>query len=151
MHDIHHLATHFRNAIEAAKREREFLYEIKLKNFPVGCCDVANELLAQFLLDNGIPTRYVCGTYYGEYPETKTSHAWLITDDAIIIDITGDQFKYDSSLKNDRPVFVEQANDFYKLFEVDERRDVCEFRGLQFFCDDSPRMLRLYEIISSYL
>ena len=151
MHDIHHFATHFRNAIETALDEGAIDGYKYFRRFPNGCCGEASNLLAQFLLDNGISTRYVCGTFYDEFSDDKTPHAWLIADDMIIIDITGDQFKYDASLKNDRPVFVEQADDFYELFEVDERRDVCEFRGLQFLGDDSLRMLRLYETICSYL
>lgn len=50
-------------------------------------------MLAQFLLENGIRTYYVCGEYRDGSFENFRSHAWLLANNQIIIDITGDQFR----------------------------------------------------------
>ena len=41
-------------------------------------------------MNNGIKTDYVCGTYWGKADGNGQSHAWLMVDKHIIIDITGD-------------------------------------------------------------
>jgi hypothetical protein len=89
------LATKYRYAIDKALVKGEFINDSSFDRFPLGCCGDASDLLAQYLLDNGINTYYVCGNYYSkDYITWNTqSHAWLMTEDRIIIDITGDQFK----------------------------------------------------------
>jgi len=51
---------------------------------------------------NNIISVRVCGTYRDGNPENTQSHVWLLTDNHIIIDITGDQFKYNPDLLNYR-------------------------------------------------
>lgn len=64
-------------------------------------------MLAQYLLDKGIKTDYVCGTYWGKPDGNGQSHAWLMVDKYIIIDITGDQFSGKSTFLNyDKSVYV---------------------------------------------
>ena len=63
MRNIEVLATQFRDAIEAAWDAGEFERKDRLSGFPRGCCDDASDLLAQFLLDNGIRTRIIYGTH----------------------------------------------------------------------------------------
>ena len=153
MHKIRLLATQFRKAIETAIETEEIKNDICFRNFPLGCCGDTSDLLAQFLLDNGISTIYVNGNFYDESDEDKYSHAWLKTCDEIIIDITGDQFKYNPLLlKNNRTVFVGQPDSFYELFDVDERRDIHVFHGIQYLGEGcQPRLLRLYAIICQYV
>lgn len=70
-------------------------------------------------MENGIRTYYVCGTYIDDSFDNLQSHAWLLTDNHIIIDITGDQFKNNPALLNyDKSVYVGEEDDFHKLFEV---------------------------------
>lgn len=94
MKDIKRLVKQFRGAIDVAWGAGDFDKDFSFKNFPCGCCGDTSDLLAQFLLENGIRTYYVCGTYRGGSFEGYQSHAWLLTDNNTIIDITGDQFKY---------------------------------------------------------
>ena len=76
----------FRKAIIKAKGQ--FDYRDRMHRFPVGCCDDSCDLLGFYLWDKyRIPTSQRNGYYEAE----MTNHAWLIIDDQIIIDITGDQ------------------------------------------------------------
>jgi hypothetical protein len=120
MKDIIQLANQFREAIEVAKEERAFYNDIVFCNFPVGCCGDTCDLLGQFLLDNDIKIYYVRGTYRDGLFEHMQTHAWLLTDNQNIIDITGDQFRYTPYLLNyNKSVYVGLENDFYRLFEID--------------------------------
>ena len=89
MKNMKRLVNQFRVAIDVAKDEGEFYKKPPFDIFPCRCCGDASDLLAQFLLENNIRTLYVQGTYR----KTMHSHAWLLAEDKIIIDITGDQFK----------------------------------------------------------
>ena len=119
----------FRKAIEFAKANNEpgefFI------NFPTGQCGHASDILAQYLIDNGIsPIMYVCGTYYGDDWDDRYSHAWLVVEEAII-DITGDQFQHHKKpLSFDLPVYIGPMSDFHQLFEVDPG-GMCEHHGLE--------------------
>ena len=63
MRDIRQLVNQFRNAIDVARDAGEFDADYSFYKFPRGCCGDASDLLAQFLLENGVKTYYVCGTY----------------------------------------------------------------------------------------
>ena len=63
MKTLESLAWKFRKEMDAAKESKEFKSDIVYKNFPRGCCGDTSDLLAQYLLEHGIKTLYVCGTY----------------------------------------------------------------------------------------
>lgn len=86
---IKQLTKRFRKAIEIAFDEDQFRSHPPLSRFPKDCCDFACDLLGQFLLENGIETHQVNGACT---TDMSWHHAWLLTDDGIVIDITGDQF-----------------------------------------------------------
>lgn len=152
MNQLIQLATQFRRAIDNAKDAAEFTHDISFNKFPLGCCGDASDLLAQFLLEQGIKTYYVCGTYYGNSFEDTQSHAWLLTSKNTIIDITGDQFKFSSTFLNyNKAVYVGKTDDFHKLFEY-ENRDIHENTGISnlgAMCQH--RLFELYHIILKYL
>lgn len=147
MNDIKQLANDFRNAIEVTRNLGGFDSDLIFKRFPRGCCGDASDLLAQFLLENDIRTYYICGTYRANAVENLQSHAWLLKDN-IIIDITGDQFKYNKCFFNyGKSVYVGLDDDFHRLFEV-ENRDIRENFGIDAlgsFCQ--PRLKTLYSKI----
>lgn len=148
MKEIIALVTQFRNAIDIAMEKDEFSNVIPFNKFPRGCCGDASSLLGHYLLENGIQTDYVCGTYYGDSDGNGQSHAWLELQNGIIIDITGDQFKYDELFLNyDIPIYVGQMDMFHELFEV-EARDVRKSVVIEELGDFAyPRLKRLYDII----
>ncbi|WP_160684330.1 transglutaminase domain-containing protein [Clostridium sp. C2-6-12] len=152
MKDIMRLAKQFRDAIDAARKARDFDKDLSFNEFPRGCCGDTSDLLAQYLLENGIETNYVCGTYRDGSFENSQTHAWLLTDNNIIIDITGDQFKYDADFLNyNESVYVGVEDDFHRLFEV-EKRDCHDNYGVDNLgCFSQPRLNKLYRKIIKYI
>jgi hypothetical protein len=145
MQNVSYLAKKYRIAIDKALEAREFDRDITFCRFPHGCCGDASDLLAQYLLFNGIKTYYVVGNHYFDDPEEGTqSHAWLLTEDDTIIDITGDQFVNNSTFLNyNVPVYIGLMDEFHELFVVKER-DVHENKGLEAL--GSGCLLRLHNL-----
>lgn len=130
---IKHLAVVFHDAIEKtiSNHDVDYKYFSWFYDFPSGCCGVVSELLARYLLQNGIETTYICGTYRDGSFEDMCSHAWLVYGDNFIVDITGDQFKYNSLFLNyDKSVYVGPENDFYRLFDIDDT-DCCNYSSIE--------------------
>lgn len=152
MKDIKRLVNQFRDAIDIARDAGEFDKDISFYKFPCGCCGDASDLLAQFLLKNGIRTYYVCGTYRDGSFENFQSHAWLLTGNQTIIDITGDQFRDNPEFLNyDKSVYVGVEDDFHKLFEFEDR-DVHENNGLNALGSMCQQRLNgLYRKILKYI
>lgn len=152
MKDIKRLVKQFRDAVDTARYAGDFAKDFSFCKFPRGCCGDTSDLLAQFLLKNGIRTYYVCGTCRNGLFENIQSHAWLLTDHHTIIDITGDQFKDNPDFLNyDKSVYVGLADEFHKLFKV-EGRDIRENVGLDALggmCQ--PRLNELYRKIIKYI
>lgn len=152
MKNIEQLATQFRKAIDLALEAGEFDDDSIYCRFPCACCGDTSDMLAQYLLDKNIKTDYVCGTYWGNADGNGQSHAWLMVDKQVIIDITGDQFSGRSTFLNyDKSVYVGEEDEFHRLFEVEDR-DVHECQGLSTlgsFC--APRLWNLYRKILKYI
>lgn len=104
--ELYQIAFRFREAIITAKRSGEFDYGDRMRRFPGGCCDDTCDLLGFYLWEKyRIHTRQRNGYYEAE----MTNHVWLITDNRIIIDITGDQFR-----GTWKPVYVGIENGNYE-------------------------------------
>lgn len=104
------LASAFREAIEKAICAGEIR---EMQTFPRGCCGFASDLLQRYLYERGIFTWYKHGLYKSE------SHVWLETEDGLVIDITGDQYK-NKGMKFSEPVYVgNKMNGFHDKFSID--------------------------------
>lgn len=79
--------------------------------FPCGCCTYASDLFQRFLFERGIITLYISGQY--GYGWEAKSHAWLETEDGIVVDITGDQYR-NKELKFAEPVYVGEITDGFR-------------------------------------
>ena len=55
MERINHLACEFREALDIVSKEKLYGRLYLMGNFPDGCCGYASDLLATYLIDNGIP------------------------------------------------------------------------------------------------
>ena len=139
----------FRNAIELAKDNNEPGYFFR--KFPTGQCGHTSDILAQFLIDNGIgPVRYINGTYYGEDGSVMQSHTWLVVKD-LIIDITADQFRYHAEpLTNDIPVYIGPMNEYYQLFDTTHGSDHEHF-GLEQQWTNYHELKLWYKTILNYM
>lgn len=112
---IYDIASTFRAAIQNAVQAGKIR---EMATFPRGCCSYASDLLQRYLFEQGIITYYISGQY-GSGWEAE-SHAWLETEDGIIIDITGDQYKY-NELSISEPVYVGVRTDgFHDKIKLDE-------------------------------
>ena len=115
MQNLYKTASSFRRAIEDAVRCGELS---EMMTFPRGCCGHASNLLQRYFWEKKIFTWYVSGQY--GYGWNGINHAWLETQDGIVVDITGDQFK-GNVLEFCEPVYVGGRNDgFHDKFILDK-------------------------------
>ena len=112
------LATSFRKAIEDT-----IFSTHPMNNFPSGCCEEAASYLSEFLQENGFASEYYCGLHPRGEGMNPKRHAWVILEEGIVADITGDQFKNDSEhLYYDKPVYVGEMDEFHMLFSICKTR-----------------------------
>ena len=145
---LNDLVLEFRQAIDKAKSLGALEKDCIFCRFPRGCCGDTSDLLAHYLLEHGIKTNYICGNYRNGGIEKWQSHAWLETIDGTVIDITGDQFKYDDDfLRYDKAVYIGPKDDFHKLFSV-EARDIRESVRIESLgCLDPKRLFDIYNLL----
>ncbi len=156
MDKIQELAESFRAAIDRAYENNEFTKYATFSQFPNDCCDIACDLLGQYLLEHGIQTIQINGININD---DDWHHVWLIVDD-IVIDITGDQFVNKIlSAKEVSSVHVGEEGRVHKLFGRNKIVEVNtnfmnpnEFYGFNKQPNARQKMLiELYEIICRYL
>ena len=146
---LEEIAIHFRQAIVAAKENREFNHRDRMNSFPVGCCDDSADLFSHYLYQKYriISTR-VDGSYHDGNPEHNCNHSWQEVD-GLVIDLTGSQFKYNPIfLYYDKDVYVGTKEKFHNMFKV-ERSEPC--KGIKDLGQRSwDRMFDLYSRILKY-
>lgn len=149
---LYQIAANFRRAIEIAKDAGEFDDDIAFSHFPRGCCGDTCCLLGHHLLESGIQTYYVSGTYGQWDSPSYQSHAWLKTEDGIIVDITGDQFQNKVEFCNYAiRVYVGEVDDFHDLFYVNEHNVRISASLDKIHCLDDNRYPNLYKSIAKYI
>lgn len=122
IYNLRRIAQSFRDAVGAGKAKPEPY--IFFQKFPTGQCGYTTEFLAKYLSSIGYTNMiYETGVYYWDDWEQNpdhepNQHTWLLVD-GLVIDITGDQFRYyDEPIKNCTPVYVGPKTPYYDLFEV---------------------------------
>ena len=111
--ELERIAFRFRKAIIEAVDSGTIR---EMSSFPIGCCTYASNLLQRYLSEREIFTWYMSGQY--GYGFNSESHAWLETYNGIVIDITGDQYKY-KALMFTTPVYVgSRADGFHDKFRL---------------------------------
>lgn len=154
--EIRKLAQSFRRGIERAVESNEIsprTTKSTMPYFPKGCCEVASDLLAQYLLENGVHTKIVHGEYDFDDWENKYPHTWLETEDGVIVDITADQFTGEQTFESFclMPCYVGTDRSFYSLFTDDYRKEL--FQGLC-CCDGdfyTQNVIPLYDVILNHI
>lgn len=87
-------ASRFRAALDRV--DPNIWTAVTIKHFPRGACGHAAELLGRYLRDElGVTAEYVLRDFYNDDGSWRGGHAWLEYD-GLIIDITGDQFGWES-------------------------------------------------------
>ncbi len=96
---------------------KDFLSD-EFKNFPVGACGSTSVLLGTYLRECGFGSfKYVCGEKYfwnGHFNQ-EYSHAWLETEDSLVIDITAYQFP-----EIGKKIVIQKKNLWYKQWTIKE-------------------------------
>lgn len=138
IYNLRRIAQSFRDAIDAAKANKE--PAVFFQKFPSGQCGHTTEMLAKYLASKGYTQMiYESGVYHWEDFEWNVDHepnqhTWLMVE-GLVIDITGDQFKYyDEPLKNDTPVYVGPKTPYFELFDVHP----CGQYEIRSYDSDSP-------------
>lgn len=146
---LYEIVSEFRNAIEKAKADRKFVSDCRFRYFPRGCCDDASALLSEYLLLFGIKCKIVEGKYYDDNPELNSSHGWIELPDGRVIDITGDQFKYNPVIRFSETVYIGEYTEFHRMFNEDM---FTEAQGIHNDGEIRRRRLEdLYNMICEYL
>ena len=100
---IYKLASEFRHALESVVDKHQYGRLTMLQSFPNGCCTYASDLLAEYLIENGIHRERI-QSLNSESDKGYFSHCWLLIDDMYCLDITGDQFNAKALFKKYRPI-----------------------------------------------
>lgn len=141
-----HIARKFRNTIEKLLK-KNLIKDIILNNFPFGCCSDASLLLAELFYRNNISCKYVSGIYYCD--NKAYTHAWLVVEGDIIVDITGDQFIDNKRLLNyNQKVYIGKLDKLHELF-INEDIIIQDFFGIEKY--DSNLKYRLEEIYNKII
>lgn len=105
---LYRLVRKFRDALDRLKKAGELDDVICFRRFPHGSCGDTCYLLAEYLLENGIYTEYVCGT------KDEQSHAWLVVTDKEMFE--------ENRIKNKHKELVckkgDDLNDYEKMLRL---------------------------------
>lgn len=152
--EIYAEAHKFRNAIERAREAGEFTPKSFngecMNNFPYDCCDDTADLFTHYLYHEfGIDSIRVDGEYYDSYRRFTCGHSWQDIR-GLIVDLTGDQFDKDPSIRIKAPaIYVGPVGEFHKQFNVVREEHSCGIECLGSGCHD--RMYGLYNKIMKYM
>lgn len=142
-------AKKMRSTIENLINEK-IINDVVFQKFPFGCCSDSSLLLAELLYKNNIMCKYVSGTYCCN--NINYTHAWIVVEGDIIIDITGDQFiNNENLLKYNQKVYVGELDEFHKLF-INKNIIIQDYLGIEKYDSNTKyRLKRLYNIIYEHL
>lgn len=142
--NLRKLACDFRKALEDVSDKNLYGRLSIFRRFPNGCCTYASDLLAQYLIDNGIPAESI-QTITSETYKERYTHCWVMIDERIFMDITADQFNGKAYFMKYSPIpdccIVPRNTGFYKLFHnrtTEYSRNV----GLDAYGDDISEKLK---------
>lgn len=116
---IFQLASEFRHALEIVRTKKEYGTLSIFTFFPKGCCTYASDLLAEYLMENGIQKERI-QLLNSQASEGYDTHCWLMIDNTYYLDITGDQFNNKPSYNKYIPInaccFVPKDTYFFERF-----------------------------------
>ena len=148
INEIKYLAQKFRNALDKAfppYNQEKYPFD----RFPKECCDDVCDLFGQLLFERNVSVWKVFGKYYPDNGDSPYSHVWIKLNDDTVIDLTGDQYKNDSTMLNyDTSCYVGQPNQLHQLFLTNEVRYE-PYYGIDNYTNDMvpKRLWRIYDII----
>ena len=116
---IFQLASEFRHALKMVASKGEYGRLSLFAGFPKGCCTYTSDLLAEYLIENGIQRERI-QALNSQASKGYDTHCWLMIDDMYYLDITGDQFSNKPYYKKYGPIpdccFVPKDTHFFERF-----------------------------------
>ena len=104
--------------------------------------------MSEYLTCLGVDCKIIEGTYYDDDPEITSSHGWIEINNETIIDITGDQYKYNPVTRFSEAVYVGKYTEFHRMFRDNLFK---EPQGIHGEMVRKRRLTELYNIICEYL
>lgn len=139
------LASEFRRALETVAAKGEYGRLSLFTHFPDGCCTYTSDLLAEYLIENGIQRERI-QVLNSKASKGYDTHCWLMIDDMYYLDITGDQFSNKSYYKKYGPIsnccFVPKDTCFFERFANKSLKASCNV-GINTYSGDVSEKLQI--------
>lgn len=139
------LASEFRRALETVAAKGEYGRLSLFAHFPDGCCTYTSDLLAEYLIENGIQRERI-QVLNSKASKGYDTHCWLMIDDMYYLDITGDQFSNKSYYKKYGPIsnccFVPKDTCFFERFANKSLKTSCNV-GINTYSGDISEKLQI--------
>lgn len=118
--EIKQLACEFRQALEVVSRKNLYGRLSLFRDFPNECCTFTSDLLATYLVENGVQENRI-QILNSETKKHQYTHCWLMVDNSMFVDITADQFKNKPYFQKYEPIssccIVPAGTYLYELFD----------------------------------
>ena len=153
MNFLKRLAYEFYEGLDFVSRKKQYGRLTVFGGFPNGCCRYASDLLAEYMIDNGIARERI-QMVEGETKEKGYTHCWLMIDDTFYVDITAGQFNGKSYFKEYQPIesscVVPKDTYLYECFD-NKKMQYIRNVGINSYSYDTPFKLKvIYEAVIQY-
>ena len=142
---IFQLASEFRHALEIVVTKREYGRLSLFAHFPKGCCTYTSDLLAEYLIENGIQRERI-QVLNSKASKGYDTHCWLMIDNMYYLDITGDQFSNNIYYMKYSPIcdccFVPKDTYFFECF-ANKSLNASYNVGINFYNGDISEKLQI--------
>lgn len=142
---IFRLASEFRHALEIVVAKGEYGRLLLFARFPNGCCTYTSDLLAEYLMENGIKRERI-QILNSSASEGYDTHCWLMIDDMYYLDITGDQFSNKPYYEKYSPIsdccMVPKDTYFFERFANTNLNFSCNV-GINTYSEDVTKKLQI--------
>ena len=142
---IEEYATEFRNAFDRVVSSGLFGKLRIFQGFPNGCCGYSSDLLAEYLIKNGIERDRI-QRVSSESLKQRYTHVWLMIDEALFVDITADQFNGKPYWQHYEPIpsccIVPRNTYLYESFDK-LKTDYTNNVGIDSYCGSISEQLHI--------
>ena len=139
------LASDFRRALKLVATKGEYGRLSLFASFPKGSCTYTSDLLAEYLIENGIQRERI-QVLNSRASKGYDTHCWLMIDDMYYLDITGDQFSNKPNYKKYSPIpdccFVPRDTYFFERF-TNENLNCSHNVGINTYSGDTSYKLQV--------
>lgn len=141
---IIHLASEFRHALDIVVAKGDYGRLSLFAHFPNGCCTYTSDLLAEYLMENGIERDRI-QVLNSSASKGYDTHCWLMIDNMYYLDITGDQFSNKPYYKRYSPIsdccLVPKDTCYFERFANKNLKYSCNV-GIKRYSGDTPEKLQ---------